>query len=194
MGFLATHVKVYESNCKYDKEEYDRRSTRVAVPAVGKHLIDVTDHSTPLVVAVRTHSLVEYTYDRGIFLEATDEARDDNVREHGREERNGDTSEHAESGSRVDLSRLVILLVNALKTAEKNEDLEGERVPYDVNHENDEGVVIELILEVRALEECDRGSTGVDPVDGIDAEDAKEIVDNADIKRSALRLLRLSPQ
>ena len=73
--------------------------------------------------------------------------------------------EHAPAGSRVHLRRVVILLVDALQTAQQHQNFEGQRVPHDVdNHDEHVRPVF------RAL---------VNPVDVVPAEKLNDIIDNA---------------
>ena len=62
------------------------------------------------------------------------------------------------------MSRIVILLVDALESAEQDEDLERERIPYDVHRHYDD------VLEITRA--C------VDPVNGIRAEHSEQVVDD----------------
>ena len=164
MSLFLADVKVHESY-REDYAEQDKSRRRSASLLVTcKRIVDITDHSIERLTADRLHILTEDTDDARILLEASDEAGDNNVSYHGRKERNGDPREYSYSRSTVDLRSLVILLVYALETAEKNEDLEGERVPYYVDYEN--GYISPI---VRAL---------VDPVYGIYAEEAEYVIDD----------------
>ena len=134
LSLLATYLQVNKSN-REDNEEQNDRSCAGTSLVSSNVLVNVTNHSIESVwLSYGTESVTKYTYDTGIFLETTDKAGDNNVRNHGRKKRNGDSGEGSDFGSTVNLRRVVLLLVNALKTAEKNKDLEGQSIPYDVDN------------------------------------------------------------
>ena len=138
MCLLLADVQVYHSDSEDDNEEYESRS-RCTSLLLCYESVDESDHSIKSSrVSRRSHIVAEDTDYRGVFLKSTDEAGDDNVCYHRREKRNCDLGEYTDPGSRVDLSRIVILLVNALKSAEKYEDLERKCVPYYVDDHNED--------------------------------------------------------
>ena len=109
---------------KNDSEEYQCCCTCLSVIHLRKCVVDISYHSIKSArCTCWTHIIAEYTDDTGVLLEATDEAGDNNVRKHGREERNRDVCKHTTSRCAVNLCCIVILLVDTLKSAEENEDL-----------------------------------------------------------------------
>ena len=134
MRLLFADVEVNHRHHKNNSEEDQGGGTRAAL-MVSKCVVNKSDHRIQSVgISRRTHVVSEDTYDTGIFLKASDEARDHNVGKHGRKKRNRNTREHTCAGRTVDPSGIVILLIDALKTAKQYQDLKGQGIPYYVNN------------------------------------------------------------
>ncbi len=164
---LLDDVVVEQRNKKDDYEQDQCRGTGLAGVVQLQRLVDKTDHRIHLTAAHLTggtHILTEDTDDAGIFLKAADKAGDDNVGQHGGQQRHGHAGEHTPLGGAVHLGRVVVLLVDALQTAQQNEDLKGQGVPHDVHDHND------TVVQQRR--------TGVHPVDGVAAQPHNDVVDN----------------
>ena len=112
----------------------------------------------------RAHFVPEYTDNARIFLKAADKACNNDVCNHRGKKGNGNAEEGTATRSAVDFCRIVVLLVDALQAAQKNENLEGERIPYDIDNKN--GNVLPI------------SRARVDPVDGICAENTEDVIDN----------------
>ena len=168
MNVLLDDFVINESHHEYDGEQNQGRSTGSSVlRTVGvKFAVDIADHGVEAIsLTCRTHVIAEDTDDAGVFLEATDKARDNDVSQHGGQQRNGDSGQNSEFGSAVDLSGIVVLLVDALQTAQQNQDLKGQRIPNDIND--------------HYYHVCSVGGAGVDPVNGLSTEELNNVVDNA---------------
>ncbi len=165
MRLLLAYRKVYHCyNKDYAEEDKCSRTCSSLLSVDG--IVNKSDHRIESTcVTRRSHILAEYTDDARILLEAADKARYYNVCDHRRKERNGDLGEHAETARTVDLSGVIVLLVNALESAEKDKDLEGERVPYDVDRHN--GDI------------CGISRACIYPVNGISAEELNYVVYNS---------------
>ena len=164
MRFLFAYVKIDHRDHENNPEKDQRGRGGLSLTLIDE-VIDITDHRVQTSGITRgTHIVTEDTDDGGIFLKSADEAGDDDVGDHGREQRDGDLGEDAPLGRAVDLGGVVVLLVDALQTAQQDQNLEGKRVPDDIegHHEN-------IVPIFRAL---------IDPVDRLDAENAEDIVDN----------------
>ena len=165
VGLLLAHIQVDHGDHEYDGEE-DQGGGGGAAFAVAQCVVDVADHGVEGLTAHGLHIVTEDTDDGGLLLEAADEAGDDHVSQHGGEQGHRDLGEHADTGGAVHLGGVVILLVDALETAQKDQDLEGQGVPDDVDHQHrDVGPV---------------ARAGVDPVDGIHTEQTQDVVDDTE--------------
>ena len=137
MCLLLGNVEVDHSYHEDNSKEDESRRTCTTLAVTCDSIVNESyDGVKSACIACRTHIVTKDTDDGGIFLKSADKAGDDNVCKHRRKKRNCDTGKHTYPASTVDLSRIVILLVYTLKTAKKNEDLEGERIPNNVNNEN----------------------------------------------------------
>ena len=165
MSLLLADIKVDHSDHENYAEE-DEGGCGSATLLTLDRIVDISYHcvKTTVLTAGSRHIFSEYTDYAGVFLESSDESGDNYVSEHGREQRNRDLCEYADTGSAVDLSCIVILLVDALQTAKKNKDLEGECIPYYINSKNENVVP--------------PGRARVDPVDRLDSEETQEVVDD----------------
>ena len=126
MCLLFADVHIYHGNDKYDSKKDQRSSTRVTLVVFAKLLVNITDHGIQRFASDRVHIVTEDTDDAGVFLEASDKAGDNNVSDHGRKKRDRDLGKYAETGCRVDLGGVIVLLIDALKTAEDTSFLFGE--------------------------------------------------------------------
>ena len=137
MGMLLDDLIIKDGHNKNDSKQDQCRRTGAALTVSFQRIINKAHHCVqPLGCANRTHILAEDTDNAGIFLETADKAGDDNLGQHGRKKRNGDAGEDTATGCAVYLGSIVILLIDALQTAQENQDLEGQCIPYDVNHHN----------------------------------------------------------
>jgi len=153
-------------NHRYDKdnnEEDNCRRARLAVIRLRKRFVDEAYHREQIL----RHRVAEDTDDARILLETADEACDDDVCNHRRKHRNGNSPEHSPLGGAVDFCRVVILFIYALQTAEQNQNLEGQRIPYDIDDKDGHFRPIAV-----------RADT-VYPVDGFSAKLHNDAVDKA---------------
>ena len=126
--------KIYHRDHEYDSEEDQCRSARAAVVSAGKRFVNESDYGVHAVGVVdRTEVFAEYTDYARIFLESSYEACDNNIGEHGGQKRNRDPCKYAESGGSVNLCSIIILTVDALKSAKQDKDLEGQGIPDNVD-------------------------------------------------------------
>ena len=166
MHALFADLHVDHRNDKDDRKEDQRRSACKTVILFRKHIIDHTDDGIERAfIAGGTHGIAEDTDDGAVLLEAADKAGNDHIGDHGRKQRHGDLREHAPAGRGINLRSFVVLLVDALQTAQKHQDLEGQRIPNDIEDQHEHvGPVT---------------GAGIDPVDGIAAEEHDDVVDQA---------------
>ena len=166
MHALLADLQVDERHHQDDAKQDQRGGAGAALVAVAQAVVNEPHHGVePSRVVDRAHALAEDTHDAGVFLEARDEAGDDDVSQHGRKQGHGDAPEHPSAGGGVHLGGLVILLVDAGQTAQQDQDLEGQGVPHDVHHQH------EHVGRV--------GGAVVDPVDPGAAEELDHVVDDA---------------
>mgnify|MGYP002513840726 CR=1 FL=1 len=172
---------VDHGNHQDDGEEDQSGGRSYTVVRIGQHLVDVADHGIEGLTAHGLHIVTEDTDDAGILLEAADETGDDNIGQHGAQQRHGDAGKDSDLGGGVDLGCIVVLLVDALQTAQQHQDLKGQRVPDDVDHHHDDVGPV-----VRA---------GIDPVDGIAAEEHDDVVDDAfdRVKNTLIKMISDNP-
>ena len=149
-----------------DHKQNQRSGRGHTVVHLRQFCVNIADHGIQAVGgADRAHLFAENTNDGAILLEAADEAGDDNIGQHGAQQRHGDAGEDSSAGSAVDTGSIVILLVDALQAAQQDQNLERQGVPDDIHRHN---------RQVGSI-----AGLGIDPVDGLAAEEHDDVVDDA---------------
>ena len=134
MSVLLAYTQVDHCYNEDDRKEHQRRRARkTVVLGYFEVVLNMSYDGVHISTAGNRFGFTEDTDDTGVFLKSADKAGDNNVGQHGGEKRNCDLGKNAPLGSAVDLSRVVVLLVDALQASEKNKDLEGKSVPYNIN-------------------------------------------------------------
>ena len=137
MCLLLADIQINHRNDENDAEQDERRRRCATLVMSGDGVVNEADHRVKSSGRTgRTHIVTEDTDNARIFLEAADKAGNYDVGKHGRKERNGNLRKDAYARRAVDLRRIVILLVDALQTAEKDQNLKGQSVPDDIHHLN----------------------------------------------------------
>ena len=163
MHVLPAHHQVDDGDGQNDEEEDQCRRAGVGrIPAriAVEHVIHVTHdgvHAGHVQVRAEDGDLIR------VRLEGPDEARDDQIEDHGGDHGEGDAPEDAALRGAVDLRGIVIILLDRSERAGQDQDLEGHDHPDGVQaHHQHLGPV---------------GS--VDEVDRLAAEGVDEEVDHA---------------
>ena len=137
MRLFLADVQVNHRNDEDNAEEYQRRSARAAGFVSFESFINQTYHRLHTAyLSDGTHICPKYADNARIFFETADKACNNDVGNHRGKKGNGDTEENAGTGRAVDFCRVVILLVDALQTAQKYENFERQRVPNDIDDHN----------------------------------------------------------
>ena len=163
MGILLADIQI-EHCYDEDDHEQDQCSSTGGAFLITDCTVNKANHCIQsVVVGYGAHGITEDTDDAGVLLEATDKAGDDNISQHGGKQGNGDAGEHSPTGSGVNTGSLVVLLVDTLQTAQQDEDLKGQCVPYNIDHHNHDV--------------CPVLGAGIHPVDVINAYNIKKSKD-----------------
>ena len=126
MRLFLADVQVNHRNDEDDTKEYQRRSARAACLVGFESFVYQTYHRLHAAyLPDGAHIFPKYADNARIFFETADKACNNDVGNHRGKKGNGDTEENAGTGRAVDFCRVVILLVDALQTAQKYEDFEG---------------------------------------------------------------------
>ncbi len=166
MGKSLDDIVIKPSHHENNTKQNQCSSRSSALEVALKCVINEADHRIKSACIVgRTHIFTENTDDAGVFLKTADKAGDNNVCQHGGQQRYGDSGKYTGTGGAVDLGSIVVLLVDALQATQQNKDLKGQGIPNNIDDHNNDV--------------CAVAGTCIDPVDGFTAKKLNDVVNNA---------------
>ena len=152
MNVLLADQQIDARDGEHDDKEHDSRGRgigREAAAVAVEHIVNVADdgvHLCGVEVGAEERDGV------AVCLESADKARDDEVKERGRDHREGDLCEHSPLCGAVNARGVVIILIDRGKCACQYQDLERHNDPDGVDAEN------EHLCPVGTVDEVDRGA------------------------------------
>ena len=166
MNALFADLQVNQGNHQDNAKENQCGGAGTALIIGAERVIDKAHHGIEAAGVIgRAHGFAENTNDAGIFLESADEAGNDHIGQHGRKQRHRDAGENPLPGGAVHLGGVIILLIDALQSAQQYQDLEGQGIPYDINdHDRHIGRI---------------GGAVIDPVDMGSPKEFNYVIDDA---------------